>query len=319
MADITKSIAGYLTPEQQAALADTVFGGVEPGANAEVTIPESEKLPVLDTSTNIPARRTTVAEQQAGYIGRLRQQVQDAKENERLAFQDMLAKRRGDIEKQRTSDVRMAQFNALGNALRAIVQPLGWAAGGSTAGVQPNDDRQYLSAFSRVLQADNDIRNLGREEAAFDIRRMDRDVRHAENVADYERRRSERLQDYGRRVAENIARKGDDEKEKRKTIALRAYYDLIKSDSIHKGGYPSFRSFVTLGGFGNDLFGDGWNPTDDEVKAIVESLGGEDSIIAGRPERKAPAKSSGKGKSDKPAETKGKVGGFKNTKVGGFK
>lgn len=92
-----------------------------------------------------------------------------ARKNEAIRFQDMMDQRRQTLEQARTDNAKMARFNALGNALRTLVQPIGWAAGGSTAPVQPYDNRQYLESFNRAVKAADDVRNLGVQEMQFKL------------------------------------------------------------------------------------------------------------------------------------------------------
>ena len=87
--------------------------------------------------------------------------TRQAREARDSAFQAMLNTRKQTAEQQRTDDVKMARYNAFGNLLTTMVQPLGWAMGGSTGGVQKYDDRQYISAFNRAVKAADDIRNIG--------------------------------------------------------------------------------------------------------------------------------------------------------------
>ena len=115
-------------------------------------------------------------------------------EAERLAalreqrYSDMLRMKRNELQQQRTDATRMAQFNALGNVLTTMVQPLGWTAGGVTGGVQPYDDRQYLDAFNRAVKASDDLRNLGSLEAEYRFKVADEDYQRAIKEQDYQKR-----------------------------------------------------------------------------------------------------------------------------------
>lgn len=92
------------------------------------------------------------------------------KQEEVKNYADMLfERRRKDLEEQRTGDVKRARFNALGNVLRTMVQPLGWAVGGSVAAPQTYDNRQYIDAFNRAVKASDDIRNVGVKESEFQL------------------------------------------------------------------------------------------------------------------------------------------------------
>ena len=94
-------------------------------------------------------------------------------EARRQTYQEMIENRKKALQQQQTNDYRLASFNALGNALRTMVQPVGWAAGGSTAGVQPYDERQYLESFNRAVKANDDLRNLGMLEDQFKYKLAD--------------------------------------------------------------------------------------------------------------------------------------------------
>ena len=115
-------------------------------------------------------------------------------EAERLAaireqrYSDMLRMKRNELQQQRTDATRMAQFNALGNVLTTMVQPLGWTAGGVTGGVQPYDDRQYLDAFNRAVRASDDLRNLGSLEAEYRFKVADEDYQRALREQEYQKR-----------------------------------------------------------------------------------------------------------------------------------
>ena len=96
------------------------------------------------------------------------------------SFQDWINSRKQAVEQQRTEDVRMARLNALGNVLTTMVQPLGWSAGGATAGVQPIDNRQYLQAFERAQKASDDLRNIGTMEGEYQFKLADEAYRRAQ-------------------------------------------------------------------------------------------------------------------------------------------
>lgn len=102
------------------------------------------------------------------------------------SFQDWLNQRKRAVEQQRTEDRRIATFNALGNALTTMVQPIGWAIGGSTAGVQPVDNRQYLDAFNRALKSNEELRNIGTLEGEYQFKLADEAYRRAQAMEDYE-------------------------------------------------------------------------------------------------------------------------------------
>lgn len=116
--------------------------------------------------------------------------TQNAAAERDARFQDLLNARKKSAETQRTSDTRMAQFAAIGNALTTMVQPLGWAAGGATGGVQPYDSRQYLESFNRALRDADNVRNVGNAELEYQFKLADdaykREVAKENQVAAYQ-------------------------------------------------------------------------------------------------------------------------------------
>lgn len=122
-----------------------------------------------------------------------------AREARKSAFQDMLNARKQSAEQQRTDDVKMARYNALGNLLTTMVQPIGWGIGGgfsgsNTGGVQKYDDRQYLAAFNRAVKAADDIRNIGNAEAEYKFKLAEEDYRRQQSLEDAERQQARMLE-----------------------------------------------------------------------------------------------------------------------------
>ena len=208
------------------------------------------------------------------------QATKQARENRNGMFQSFLDTRRKAAEQQRTDDVKMAKYNALGNVLTSMVQPLGWhAGGGSTGGVQPYDNRQYLEAFNRAVKASDNLRNIGLAEDEYKFKIADEDYRRMLALDDEARRRQQKLEDEEIRRQKNnedyfarldrqneIAKTGsmDDLYQARRTAAVKAYHELMRSNSIHKTGLPSFADFINMGGYGSGYYGD-WSPTDAEI------------------------------------------------------
>lgn len=145
------------------------------------------------------------------------------------AFQAMLDARRGAAEQRRTDAAAMARYNAFGNLLTTMVQPLGWAAGGggrSTGTVQPYDDRQYIDAFNRAVKADEDLRNIGIAEAEGRYQIAADDYRRMQSLEDSERQQERMLerQERAARAREERDRKLHDQRmelEERKASAKR--------------------------------------------------------------------------------------------------
>ena len=136
--------------------------------------------------------------------------LEKARDTWTMSYQDMLNSQRKRIEQQRTDDVKMAKYNALGNLLTSIVQPIGWAAGGSTTGVIPYDNRQYLESFNRAVKDNDELRNIGLAEDEFKFKLADENYRRELALADEERKRKNALED--------LQIKNDMELEKQKGI-----------------------------------------------------------------------------------------------------
>jgi len=206
--------------------------------------------------------------------------TKQARQTRNNMFQSFLDTRKKAAEQQRTDDVKMAKYNALGNVLTSMVQPLGWrAGGGSTGGVQPYDNRQYLEAFNRAVKASDNLRNIGTAEDEYKFKIADEDYRRMLALDDEARRRRQKLEDEEIRRRQNnedyfarldrqneIAKSDsmDDLYQARRTAAVKAYHELMRSNSIHKTGLPSFSDFINMGGYGSGYYGD-WSPTDAEI------------------------------------------------------
>lgn len=126
------------------------------------------------------------------------------------AFQSWLNTRKQAAEQQRTSDVQMARYNALGNVLTTMVQPLGWGIGGGfrgagTGGVQPYDQRQYLEAFNRAVKASEDLRNIGTAEDEYQFKLADENYRRQLALEDEARKRRYAQEDLEQKANQRIA------------------------------------------------------------------------------------------------------------------
>lgn len=154
------------------------------------------------------------------------QKARDARDS---AFQAMLNTRKQVAEQQRTDDVKMARWNAMGNLLTTLVQPVGWAigggfSGGNTGGVQKYDDRQYIAAFNRAVKAADDIRNIGSQDAEYKFKLADEDYRRAMSLEDEDRRRKLANEDYERK--RRIAMEEEEARENARLERLQQEYDL---------------------------------------------------------------------------------------------
>lgn len=135
--------------------------------------------------------------------------TQQARAARNASFQDMLNSRKQAAEQQRTDDVKMARWNALGNVLTTMAQPLGWGigggfSGGAPGGVQKYDDRQYLNAFNRAVKAADDIRNIGNAEAEYRFKLADEDYRRALALGDEARERKYKQEDLERKYQQKM-------------------------------------------------------------------------------------------------------------------
>lgn len=116
------------------------------------------------------------------------------------SYQDMLNAHREALMKERTDNAKMARFAALGNALTSMVQPLGWAIGGgglgrgATSGYQPYDNREYISAFNRAIQAGQDLRNVNLKDAEFQYKTLQQREASARRMAEIEARTEAQLE-----------------------------------------------------------------------------------------------------------------------------
>lgn len=135
-------------------------------------------------------------------------ETQAAAQQRDFSFQSLLESRRQTAEKQRTSDVNMAKYNALGNLLTTMVQPIGWVAGGrnvATGGVQPYDDRQYIQAFNRAVKASDDLRNIGTAEDEYRLKLADENYKRQLALEDQERKREQAREDLEYKAQQRIA------------------------------------------------------------------------------------------------------------------
>lgn len=120
--------------------------------------------------------------------------AQQARETRNASFQDMLSSRRQAAEQARTDNAQMARYNALGNVLTTMVQPLGWAVGGSTGNVQQYDNRQYLDAFNRAVKASDDLRNIGTLEDDYRFKLAEQDYNRLQSLEDSERQQQRMIE-----------------------------------------------------------------------------------------------------------------------------
>lgn len=158
-------------------------------------------------------------------------EVQAAAKERDSSFQSWLDSRKQATEQARTDARRMATFNAFGNVLTNMFQPVAWKQGGATTQVTPPDNRQYLEAFNRAVQANEDLRNIGTMEGEYRFnlandaykRAMDFEGKQREAALD-----AEYAKQRHQYVLEEIAARGDVQKQ----VAL------IRASRVTKDGKP---------------------------------------------------------------------------------
>lgn len=180
-------------------------------------------------------------------------QARDARDS---AFQAMLNTRKQVAEQQRTDDVKMARWNAMGNLLTTLVQPVGWAiggggfSGGNTGGVQKYDDRQYIAAFNRAVKAADDIRNIGSADAEYKFKLASDDYTRALKLEDEERQRRQTNEDYERR--RRIAMDEEEAREKARMDRLQQEYELrTKLAEVQNAGKIAYANATRKPGSNN--------------------------------------------------------------------
>lgn len=140
------------------------------------------------------------------------------------AFQSWLNTRKQAAEQQRTSDVNMAKYNALGNILTTMVQPIGWAVGGkgkTTGNYQPYDNRQYLEAFNRAVKASDDLRNIGSAEQEYQFKLADENYRRQLALEDAARNREQAREDQERAWAFQLEKQQNQFQQQREMEEMR--------------------------------------------------------------------------------------------------
>ena len=134
--------------------------------------------------------------------------TQAASDARSMAYKDMLNTYKANLEKQSTDAKRMATFNALGNVLGKVVEPLSWKAAGAVAPSSPaTDDRQYLESFQRAVKANDDLRNLANTEAEYKFKLADEEYQATKAAAAAEQQRRQALEDYATKSAIDTANK----------------------------------------------------------------------------------------------------------------
>jgi len=135
----------------------------------------------------------------------------------------------------------MAKYNALGNVLTTMVQPLGWAAGGATVSPQKYDDRQYIDSFNRALKAQDDLRNIGTAEDQYRFNLAEQDYNRMRDIEDNERRyqfqMEKQQQQYENQLAKQLQQQEFQfEKQRRDQEARQALAEWKATHQVSKKG-----------------------------------------------------------------------------------
>lgn len=180
--------------------------------------------------------------------------TQKARDARNSAFQAMLNTRKQVAEQSRTDNVAMARWNALGNVLTTMVQPVAWAIGGkgtgATGGVQKYDDRQYIAAFNRAVKDADDLQNIGNAEAEYRFKLADEDYRRAMSLEDEDRRRKQANEDYDRK--RRIAMEEEEARENARMERLQQEYELrTKLAEVQNAGKIAYANATRKNGSNN--------------------------------------------------------------------
>jgi hypothetical protein len=128
-----------------------------------------------------------VDEMDGGEIGGSTVTAQKTDPMESILY-SLFQERRKQARKERTDELKLAAYNSLGNALRALGQPIGWLAGGATSAVINPDRRNYLDAFNRAVAYNNELSNIAQRETEYQINRAEYDRRKALEIDDYKQK-----------------------------------------------------------------------------------------------------------------------------------
>ena len=232
---------------------------------ANKALPKEKQQSIIDsvfgTTTEQPATAKSASEA--------------ARERYESTLQGMFDRRREALEKQQTENTKLAKYNALGNLLTTLVQPIGWAIGGKgsgvTGGVQPYDNRQYLEAFNRAVKASDDLRNLGASEDEFELKMAYDEYNRAVNEEQRQKIRQEDEEDYRKRreldaeYGVNRAKTGQALNEERKSKAIDAW-------TIHNNGMTLWQYINNINSMFPGYFGEDFNPNKEAIDAIEAEI-----------------------------------------------
>lgn len=200
--------------------------------------------------------------------------AQQAEDEYVTSWKTLMENKRNEIEQQRTDAVKMAKYNALGNALTTMVQPLGWAIGGGMpgqAGVQSYDNRGYLEAFNRAVKATDDLRNIGAAEDEFNFKMAGEKYREAKEEAKRQQIRQEQNDDYEKKrqldaqYGVNRAKTGEALYEERKTRAVDAW-------TIHNNGMTLAEYMDSIQAAHPGYFGENYTPDREALDKIQKQI-----------------------------------------------
>jgi hypothetical protein len=248
------NLNNYFTPEQLAEMENTptvetaplapptpIYGTERYPDLGEIEIPEQEPIEIeeptpIEVMPNIYKNTKPMSMSKA-----YKADAERYARNARARYEDMLAAHRAELMKERTDNVKMAKFAALGNALRSMVQPLGWAVGGgkTTAAYQPYDEREYIQAFNRALQADRELRNVNLKDADYQFKTAQQQELNARRLAEIEARNEAMVEAARIRAARGIGLNGPKDYKS-------SYYDYLGRATSKKIKPMSYQEYLAL-------------------------------------------------------------------------
>jgi hypothetical protein len=159
-----------------------------------------------------------------------------------------------------------------------MAQPIGWLAGGATAGVQPYDNRQYLEAFNRAVKAGEDIRNLDKLDMQYKLDFANKEIEGKEAAMAAAAKNEQRIRELMLKYELKAGSTRDPltmEKARRFTQALHDY--RAAKYNWHEGApdVEEFKDYLrNNGGLASYGLDEDWTPTPEMVNEIV---GGTDN------------------------------------------
>ena len=288
MANLNK----YFTPEQLAEMENTptvetaplapptpIYGTERYPDLGEIEIPDPEPIQIEETPIDV--KPTTYGDVKPMSMSKAyKADAERYARNARARYEDMLAAHRAELMKERTDNVKMAKFAALGNALRSMVQPLGWAVGGgkTTAAYQPYDEREYIQAFNRALQADRELRNVNLKDADYQFKTAQQQELNARRMAEIEAR-NEAMTEAARIRAEAQGIKAEQDREWHLWQQYNSYWNTMQRQGKTPISYEQY--IARLRKSGDPSVAPEPVNTTDTGKKTGGSGGGKDALKVG--------------------------------------